>query len=219
MLSGCFRNFFALLGCLTVLVVGGVLAWVYRSQLSAIVESVAQSGRPALAPLPRAVGTPSPRALQAAEMKELEMSRPDGPSLVTLTAEEMASLIESRLDPAARQALDSLTVTLDDERFILEGVIRTDLFSRDVLGPFADVLGARQPIRLAGSGGVPAPGYLAWQLDEFVIRSFPFPPSAIPRLVDKLTGRTDGAFLLRIPDTIGDVRVRRTGVTFYRKAN
>lgn len=219
-MAGCLRNVLALVGCVTVLVIGAIVTWEYREPIGRIVGSVATSGSPAGAgpAAPRAVGTPSPRALQAAEQKELAIARRDGPAYVTLTAEEMASLVESRLDPAARAALDSIVVTLDDDRFMLEGAIRIDLFSRDLLGPFAEMLGSRQPIRVAGPGSVRAPGQLAWGVDEFVIRSFPFPQSAIPRLADKLTGRSDGAFIIRVPETVGDVRVRRDGVTFYREA-
>lgn len=216
-MSGCFRNIFAIIGFVVVMLVGVIVGWQYRSQLAGLWRSVVGSEVGPGGSAARAVGRPSPRALQAAEMKELAISRADGPAYVTLSAEEMASLIESRLDPRARQAFDSVLVTLDEDRFVLEGEIRTDLFSRDVLGPFADMLDSSQPIRVAGAARMDEPGAVVWVVDEFVIRSFPFPQSAIPRLVDKLTGRSDGAFVLRVPDTVGDVRVRSEGVTFYRK--
>lgn len=217
-MSGCFRNLLAGVGCLTVLVVGGIVGWQYRAQVAGVWRSVAGE-RTSAGVVGRAVGRPSPRALQSAEMKELAISRANGPGFVTLSAEEMASLIEARLDPLARQAIDSVTVTLGDARFVLEAEIRTDLFSRDLLGPFASMLEATQPIRVSGPARVTEPGTLLWAVDEFMIRSFPFPESAIPRLVDKLTGRTDGAFVIRVPETVGDVRIRADGVTFYRKAD
>jgi hypothetical protein len=215
-MNGCFRNILAGVGCLAVLLVGGIVAWQYRAQIAGAWRSIVGTpGSSAVAA--RAVGRPSPRALQSAEMKELAISRPDGPGYVTLTAEEMASIIDARLDPLARQALDSVTVTLSEARFVLEGTIRTDLFSRDVLGPFADMLDSRQPLRLAGPARLAEPGKLLWAVDEVMIRSFPFPESAIPRMVDKLTGGGEGAFIIRVPETVGDVRIRPDGVTFYRK--
>jgi hypothetical protein len=199
------------------MVLVGFVAWEYRGQVARAYRSVvagddsnAEASRPA-------VGVPSLTDLVSAERKERSIARAGGSRTVRLTADEMASLIEDRLDPVARRALDSLRVTLDHERFTLEGQILLDVFSRDLLGPIAQILDTRQPLRVGGPVALREPGVVAWACDEFVIASFPFPQSAIPRLIDQLTGGDDGAFLIPIPDTVGEVHVGTDGVTFYRR--
>ena len=41
--------------------------------------------------------------------------------------------------------------------------------------------------------------------------------AAVPRVVNRLTGRTDSHVPLAVPETVNDVRVRPGGVTFYRR--
>jgi hypothetical protein len=213
--GGCFKNLFATIGCLTVLGVGAIVGWQYRAQLVGLYRSFsgadARTGG-------RSVGVPGAEALRSAERKEREIERRGGPESVQLTADEMASIIEARLDPAARRALDSLSVMLGEDRFAMEGQIRVDVFSRDALGPLAEFLGSRQPLRVAGPATVGEPGVVDWRPDEFIIREFPFPPSAVPRLVNHLTGGSSGAFRIPVPATVARVRVGPGGVTFSRRA-
>lgn len=216
MLKGCFRNFFALIGCAVVLIVLAVVGWEYRAQLGGIARSVLGSEPGAPVADTVAVGVPSADALASAERKEAAILSSRGPAFVSLTAAEMASLIDRRLDPVARGALDSISVQLSEGTFSLAASVRTDLFSPELLGPFADLLGSTHPMRMAGPGRLVGPGRLSWDVNEFVIHAFPFPQSAIPRLIDRLTGGSDGAFVIPIPKTVGDVRVRADGVTFYR---
>lgn len=219
MLKGCFRNVFALIGCFTVLAVLAVLGWQYRAQISGLVRSFAVEGSRAASGDTVSAGRPSPGALRSAERKEAAIARSGGPAFVSLTAAEMASLIERRLVAAARGALDSISVAMTEGRFTLAAQVHTDLFSGDLLGPFADLLGSRHPMRMAGPARLREPGALAWEVNEFVIHAFPFPQSAIPRLIDRLTGGSDGAFVIRVPETVGDVRIRAGGVTFYRRVD
>ncbi len=221
MKGGCFRNVFALIGCLTVLVLAAIGAWAYRGQLLGVYRSVVGAGGATASGsgAEATVGFPSTAALRSAERKEASIARRRGPGYVRLTADEVASLIEHRLEPEVRRALDSLRVTLTEDRFALEGQILLDVFSLELLGPLVELLGSRQPMRAAGPVALEDPGTVAWRCDEFIIQSFPFPPSAIPRLVNRLTGGSEGAFLIPVPATVGDVRVRADGVTFYRRAD
>ncbi len=213
------RNLFAFLGCLTTVVVGGVIAWSCREQIAGLYQSTVESRRAVSGadvttePVP---GTPSDEARRAAERKERAIADRGGPAYVVLTAAEMAALIESRLDPAARLALDSLRVTLADDRLALEAALVTDIVGRDLLGPLAGLLEAREPLRLAGPARLATAGIVLWRPDEFVVRSLSVPQAALPRLVNRLTGDDDGAFHIAVPSTVGDIRIRPDGVTLYR---
>ena len=136
-----------------------------------------------------------------------------------LTADEMASLIEDRLAIETRDALDSVTVTLERDRFSLEAKIQTDVFGRDLLGPLRGMIDPLEPIRVSGPAEILAPGVIGWEIDEFRVASFPFPGAAIPVLVDRLTGGEGGAMLIAVPAEVDDMRIRPDGVTFYRRTN
>ena len=125
--------------------------------------------------------------------------------------------IADRLDPAAREAVDSLRVVLYDDRLVLYGHVRLDVFGRELLGPLAGVFDSSEPLRMAGPLEADRPGRLSWRCTEFSILRFPFPQSVIPALVNRLTGRDDGAFPIPVPESVGDVRVRPDGVTLYRR--
>jgi len=217
---GCMRNFFAMIGCaifVAALVIG---VWVFRDDLKAVYERV-RARQSVVVVTPQgdtvSIGVPSPGALARAEAKEAALMAPRGPAFIELSADEAAALIVSRLEPAARAAVESLTVSLARDRVTLSGQIRLDLLGRDLLGPLADVLGGRQPLRVAGPLAVPAPGHLAWAVDEFVVREFAFPNAAIPTLVNRLAGDTTGTFEIPVPETVDDVRVRADGIVFYRR--
>jgi hypothetical protein len=218
MIRGCFSNIFAGIGCLTVLVLGVIGVWYFREDISdlylSLVERETEEG--ALEPT---IGSPSPMALQSALEKERAIARRGGPERVVLFADEMASLIEDRLPSTAREALDSVTVTLERNRFTLESMLETERFGRDLLGPLRGMIDPREPIRISGPAEVRAPGVIGWDVDEFQVASFPFPGPAIPVLVDRLTGGEGGVMLFAVPAEVDDMMIRADGVTFYRRAN
>lgn len=218
--NGCFKNALAGVGCLTVLLVGSVVGWHYRAQLAGLYHSIVEREPPA-APAPAdsgsAVGRPTPQALGSASRKQDEMTRRGGPAYVTLTADEMAALIAKGLGAPLRAALDSLEVTLGEDRFAIRAALKMDLLGDKLLGPLASVFGAREPVRVSGPARVAAVGAVAWEPDSFAVRSFPLPRSAVPLLVNKLTGRPDGIIPIPVPSTVGDLRIRPGGVTFYRR--
>ncbi|GIW51466.1 MAG: hypothetical protein KatS3mg081_0821 [Gemmatimonadales bacterium] len=221
-MRGCVRNFLASVGCLTLLVLGGVFSWHYRAQLSGLYRSLLR-GEPRSNPVSETAGTataspgrPSPQALRAARRKEELMARADGPGYVVLTASEMAALITDGLAPSAREALDSVEVVLLDDRFVFRAQLLVSVMEGS-LGPLAGMFDRREPLTLAGSARVKSPGIVAWEPDSFVVRAFPFPRPAIPALVNRLTGGSDGEVLISVPRTVGDLKIRPEGVTFYRR--
>lgn len=211
------RNLFAVVGFAT-LVLAAVLVVRERPGLLPEVFTSGETDPAPGADPQDGSGRPSPGALGSARQKQNQMARASGPSYVVLSAGEIASLIEDGLDDVARQALDSIVVTLDDGRFVMEAVLLTEIWGRAALGPFAGMLESREPLRVAGPARVERAGVIAWEPDEFVLRTLPFPQAAIPSMVNMLTGAKTGAIYLVVPPTVGDVRIRRSGVTFYRRA-
>lgn len=217
MIGGCLKNVFAMVGCATLLVVGGVVAWQYRAQLEGAWRSVTAGRQAAAAADTMSVGVASDAALASAFAKQEAMARPDGPAVVALTADEMASLIRWGFGPLARGALDSIRVELTEDRFALLALLDTRILSAELLGPFRGVIQGREPLRMGGPARVAGTGVVAWQPDEFVIRAFPFPAVAVPRLVNAITTGTDGTIPIAVPPTVGEVRIRPDGVSFYRR--
>jgi hypothetical protein len=215
-MKGCFKNVFAGIGCLAIAVFLVFGAWYFRAELAEGFRKLVGEDRGSSTPL--IMGRPSDASLRSAEEKESEIGRRDGPDRIELSADEMASIVRDRLTPSARRAIDSLNVILERDRFSLQGELLTDVFGRDLLGPLQGIIDPREPIRVSGSVEMRGPGVVAWEIDEFVISSFPFPGPAIPLLVDRLTGGSDGVILIAVPPTVGDVRIRSDGVTFYRRA-
>jgi len=220
--GGCFKNLLAGIGCLTVLTVGGIVGWQYRAQLGGLYRSIVERESQASSPGSGAdsvptMGRPSALAFESARSKQEAIARRDGPGYVTLSADEMASLIAVGLGPAGRAALDSIAVTLHDNRLAFQASLNTSLLGAALPGPLAGMLSAREPVRVSGPAQVAAVGAVAWKPDSFVVRSFPFPESAVPVVVNKLTGRPDGIVPISVPPTVGDLRIRTSGVTFYRR--
>lgn len=219
--NGCLKDTLAGVGCFTLLVIGGVLGWHYRVQIAGLYRSFV-GGRPAVESSPAdsaaATGRPTAAALETARAKWDEMTRRDGPAYVRLTGSELAALIAQGLGPAGRAALDSIEVTLGEDRFTFRAGLKMDLLGKGLLGPLAGAFGTREPVSVSGPARVAAVGAVAWEPDSFVIRSFPLPRSAVPLLVNKLTGRPDGVVPIKVPPTVGDLHIRPDGVTFYRRA-
>jgi hypothetical protein len=211
---GCLKNIFAMVGCTTVLLVAGIFGWQYRVQLWNAYEAFRASE--IVAPQ-SAAAEPSDDALQSATRKHAQIAEAGGPGYVVLLPDEMASLVREGLHPEADRALDSLRVSLQDDRLVLEADLLTDVWGRRTLGPFAGILEPRERLRVAGPARVESAGVMAWTPDEFVVRSLPFPEAAISSLVNSLTRGADGAIRFAIPSSVGDVAVRPEGVTFYKR--
>jgi hypothetical protein len=216
--KGCLKNVLAGVGCATVLAVVGGLAWHFRGDLGAVYRTLVDgAGSGAAASM--TVGHPSSDHLLSAEGKESDIASRSGPDRIVLSADEMASIVLDRLTPEARRALDSLSVVLERDRLSIQADLLTEIFGRDLLGPLQGIIDPREAIRVSGAAEITVPGVVAWKIDEFVISSFPFPGPAIPVLVDRLTGGSNGVILIAVPPTVGDLRIRADGVTFYRRAS
>jgi hypothetical protein len=217
MSDGCLKGFFEKVGCVTVLVIAAALAWYLRADLADMYRRVVTERPAADRDAGVVMGVPGPAALRSAQAREAGLARDDGPAFGVLSPDEVASLIDDRLDPDARRALDSIRVRLGRDRLTLEGQLLTDVFGRDLLGPLAGVIDRREPIRFSGPVELGDSGVLVWSVDQFAVHSIPFPRPAIPGLIDRLTGGSGRTLSIAVPPTVGDVRVRVGGLTLYRR--
>jgi hypothetical protein len=217
MIGGCLKNVFAMAGCATVFLIAGVAGWQYRTQLTEAYRAFRGESTVAEEAIQEGPGSPSPEARQSAVAKYQRMARVDGPEFVILSAAEMASLIRDGLDPIGRRALDSLTVTFEDGRFTMEALLVTEVWGKDALGLLGGLLQSHEPLRVAGPAHIVRRGVLAWEPNEFVVRSIPFPRAAIPSIVNRLTGGDSGQMLFGVPSTIAQIRIEPNKMTFYRR--
>jgi hypothetical protein len=219
MIRGCLRNLLAGIGCGAFLLVGGGLTWHYRAQLTDGVRAFRglPTAAETAAAVPEGPAGPSPESLRSARAKHERMSRSDGPEFIALSAAEMASLIRDGLDPIGQLAIDSIVVTLSPGRLTMDAALKTDVWGRDELGLLGGLLRPYEPLRVSGTGWILRTGVLAWQPDQFSVRSIPFPGPMIPSIVNRLTGGRDGNMLFGIPATIREARIEAHGVTFYRR--
>jgi len=168
-------------------------------------------------PVKGKLGKPSATSLASAREKEDAMRRPRGPASVTLNVDEMASLVEANLQPEARRALDSVGVRLEAGRLTLQGQLITAAWGADVFGPLVAMFNAREPVFVSGPARATAPGVIAWEPDSFIVRNFTLPQSAIPMLVKRLTGASDGAIPIAVPPTVTRIKIESGTVTFSRR--
>lgn len=187
------------------------IGWLYRHELLGALRP----GRPAAAEAEAATGRPGRDALARARDKidSLNGWRADS---VVLTPDEMAAVIAAGLERLTRGQLESLAVRLEDDRLVVSALARTTEIPRETLGPLAGALDEWEPVEAAGTLSVARPGWAAWRVEALALRDIPLPRAAIAELVAQILPDAEPRTIpLRIPDGIGDLRVRPDGVTLY----
>jgi hypothetical protein len=206
------------MGCLTApfKLVGGIgiilllaVGWLYRDRLGAelgrvLGRNTVESG---------ISGRPGTRALLSARAKidSLNGWRADS---VILTPSEVASMIGVGLDQSVRSQLDSLEVQLLDGSIGVSALLATARLPRELTGPLAVALRAKEPIEAAGPLEVTGPRRAEWAVRSFRIRDFPIPRDAVPKLVARALGdSTRRTVPIRIPAGVREIRIRPSGAT------
>jgi hypothetical protein len=121
--------------------------------------------------------------------------------------------------PASAESLQAAVV---GERLYVRVSLRTADLGRDVLGPLASLLRARERVELGGPLRVVRPGLSELLVQDVALGAVRLPAAVIPALVRQLTvanrpaGIAESGIPLATPDYIGDVRVARGRVTLYR---
>jgi hypothetical protein len=215
--NGCLKSVLRL-GCLVIVLMGGVAAWSYRAP---ILRTASEWFAPHHTPLPAvtdtAVGAPTPTALERTQGKIDRLKTPSGPDSVVLSANEIASMIGSGIDWSVRKSFDSLRVELFEGSIAVHCRLDTRVIPPDALGPLAAMLNPMEPLRIAGPLRIARPGIALWTIKELSLRGMAFPSLMVTQLARRMAGAdADGAVQLRVSPAFQDVAIHPTGVVLYR---
>lgn len=204
---------------LALLVLGLAVAWWFREPILRTGSKWFGPKRTALPPVAdTAVGAPTPSAVASSGVKLSDLGRSGGPDSIVLSANEMASLIGGGIDWRVRKTFDSLRVELLDGTFAVHARLDTRSLPADALGPFAVIVGEREPLRLAGPLEVVRPGQGRWTLQELSLRGFPFPGPMVQQIAHRMAGAdSTGSIAVPLPAGVAAVSIRPTGVVLYRR--
>lgn len=195
----------------------GELLGYLRPQVAQIHESFGAGGVGG-AGVPAEAASPSaPGALEAARDKVDSMHGWAADSVV-LSAREMASLLVAGLPAEARTRLDSVSITLADDRVTVRGRLETTRIPTEALGLLAGALAPWESVSGAGAVAMTRTGWAEWRVDALTIRGFTLPAASSRQLVSRaLPGVENGAIPFALPHGIANLRVRAAGVTLYRE--
>lgn len=226
---GCLRN----IGCLTVLVVVGAVAYVTRDQWVGLLPTHgwtiprrAVSGHTAGSEPPAAdssawepltaAGAARTRARIAA------LGARGGPAFVALPGGDFASYII--LDQGARipHPPDSTAAAVIDDALHVRTVMDLRTLDRKALGPAANLLGEVEPVELAGTLEMAKPGTAEFRVTGLSMRGISLPAPVIPSLMAALeqnhhqAGAAENGVLFPLPPAVGDVRAAHGRITLYK---
>jgi len=205
------------LGCLFILLVAGVLAFLTRERWLPRVLGKAEAP-----PVAWEVVNSTGSKKAADDLASLQQKA--GPAYVTVSAAELASLMVESTGHRLPAALDSVEAAIVDETIHVRALVKLDdIRGLDALGPLSGLLDKQERIEFTGTMGVIRPGLGEFRVASVRVADLSLPRAAIPRLLARLNAsvRPEGVapdgIAITIPDYIGDVRVARGEVTLYRR--
>jgi hypothetical protein len=204
------------IGCLFLLLVAGVLAfltrdrWVWRvtgdRPAPVTWEPVRESGS------------------RTAGDAIASLGRPDGPAYVTVSAAELATLMVETSGHRFPASLDSVQAAVDSAMVRVRALVSLDdIRDLDALGPLSGLLDKQEPIEMTGTMSVLRPGLGEFRVASVKVADLLLPRAAIPRLLARLDasvrpeGISPDGIAITIPEYIGDVRIARGQITIYRR--
>jgi hypothetical protein len=187
--------------------------WLFRQQILHLVRIPAND-----APVTGArAGIPDAASLARAQDKIDSLHGWAGDSVV-LTVSEVAALVQNGLPRDIGRHLDSLVLTLGEQRITVSARLETAEIPAAALGPLAGALDAWERVTVEGPVVVTRPGSAEWRVDGLTLRGFTLPEEASRELIGRaLPGVRGGAVPLTLPRGVSDLRIRPTGASFYRE--
>ncbi|HWC75690.1 MAG TPA: hypothetical protein VG454_17320 [Gemmatimonadales bacterium] len=215
-MNGCFKGLMRL-GCAVGILAAIALIYWFRDP---IMRTGARwfGGSKALPPVSdTAVGAPTPAATASGQTKLHNLGAAGGPDSVVLTPNEMASLIGAGIDWNVRKMYDSLRVELQEGKLVLHARLDTKALPPGTLGPFAGMMGPREPLRMGGTVSIERPGTARFKIEDISLRGIEFPGPLVNSISKQMAGASsNGAIPLKVDPAVSDVAVHPTGVVLYR---
>jgi hypothetical protein len=214
----------ARIGCLVILVIAIVAAWLTRDRwLPLLPHEIHSSSAPATT---AGTSTWQPLTVQGAARARnalQQLSGSTGPDSVIVTAGDLASYVYQELSRSLPQSADSVQAAAIGDRLYVSAVVKTtDLGGSSALGPLTMLLGDRERVQLGGTIRVIKPGEAELQIKEIRIRNLTIPQTLIPKIVQQMShgARTRDlspvGLPLQTPPYIGAVKISDGMITMYR---
>jgi hypothetical protein len=205
------------LGCLVLIVIAGVLAWLGRDRWAPRVFGSREKA-------PVTWESVAERRAEKTGDAIASLGRPNGPAFVNVSAAELAALMVQESGHRLPAVLDSIEAAVDSETVRVRALVELeDIKGLDALGPLSGLLDKHEKIELTGTMAVLRKGLGEFRVATVKIAEFHLPKAAIPRLLARLDasvrpeGVSPDGIAITIPDYIGDVRIARGQITLYRR--
>ena len=207
----------ARLGCLLLLVILGVVAWLNRDRWL--------HRAPAAVPTVSATSDWSPLTDAGAQRTRdalTKLSSPRGPVFVTLGGADVASYIASQIARQMPASSDSFAARVKDDQISVRATMKISELGKSALGVLGSLFGDRERVEMGGTLRVIGKGVAEFLITEVRVHDVALPSAVISRLVSPLVkgarpkGLDDNALPVAIPSYIGDVRVAKGKITLYK---
>jgi hypothetical protein len=185
-------------------------AWLFRSDIMRVVGPKAEVEESA----GMGVAHPSAKALAKARDRVDSLHGWHADSVI-LSAAELASLITTGLPAEARSHVDSLGLTLGDNRIELHGRLDTKVIPKDQLGPFASMLNPWEPVAAAGPVSIPKPGFADWTVEQITIKGITLPQAISQNIAQRVFATPDSRVRIPLPKGIGGLRIQPDKAILY----
>lgn len=187
--------------------------------------------------LPRLTGRPTAEAMREYEQVTTAQStgarraveslgERSGPVFANLTAAEVSSLVLADAEKAAPGSIRDGEAAVVGDRLALRATVDVgSLKGVEALGPLASMIEGRQRVSFSGTLDVVAPGLAQFIVEQARVGDFIIPSPIIPALIAQIDRRSrpagvaPGGIPFTIPPYVGDIRVGKGRVTFYRNVS
>ena len=206
------------LGCLVVVVVIAVIAWLTSDRW--LPRITGRATRTASGPVWE------PLTVQGAERTRqmlVRLSQPSGPVFGNLSGGDVASYVYQSLARQLPPSADSIEAAVIGDRLYIRASVRLqDLGGTSSLGPLGAMLGDREQMQFGGTFHVVRPQLAEFQVKDVKIRDLSLPQAMIPRVLrqsergSRPEGLSEDGLPIVVPKYLGDVRIAGGRVTLYK---